>query len=87
MTDGDLELQHLFSDYSACLDQGEFAKWPAFFPEDCEYRIQPRENFSDVFDVGHHIDAIHRTEQGMTFKRRVRLFDSTWIKDSVIYPT
>jgi salicylate 5-hydroxylase small subunit len=48
MTDvssGYMALQNLYGDYSACLDQGDFEKWPEFFLDECEYRIQPRENY------------------------------------------
>jgi salicylate 5-hydroxylase small subunit len=40
-----MALQNLYSDYSACVDQGDFEKWPEFFLDECEYRIQPRENY------------------------------------------
>jgi len=45
VSSGYMALQNLYSEYSACLDQGEFEKWPEFFLEECEYRIQPRENY------------------------------------------
>lgn len=31
--------------YAACLDAGDFARWPDFFTPDAFYRIQGRENF------------------------------------------
>src|SRR5215475_9710481 len=42
---GYVALLNLYSEYSACLDEGEFEKWPEFFLDECEYRIQPRENY------------------------------------------
>jgi salicylate 5-hydroxylase small subunit len=45
VSSGYMALQNFYSEYSACLDQGDFEKWPEFFLEECEYRIQPRENF------------------------------------------
>ena len=45
VSSGYMALQNLYSDYSACLDQGDFEKWPEFFLDECEYRIQPRENY------------------------------------------
>jgi salicylate 5-hydroxylase small subunit len=45
MSSGYMVLQNLYGEYSACLDQGEFEKWPEFFLDECEYRIQPRENY------------------------------------------
>lgn len=49
MTDRDrllllLELQVLYAEYCACLDEERFADWPAFFTDPCTYRIVPREN-------------------------------------------
>ena len=154
MSDGYLELQNLYGDYSACLDDGDLDKWPEFFTEECEYRIQPRENyegnmplsimwleskgmlkdrvygvrntlyhdpyyqrhivsaprvlgvdgdvirseanylvlrtkrdeFSEVFNVGRYIDTVHRTNAGLRFKVRLCIFDSEWIRNSIIYP-
>jgi salicylate 5-hydroxylase small subunit len=40
-----MALQNLYSDYSTCVDQGDFERWPEFFLDECEYRIQPRENY------------------------------------------
>lgn len=37
-------LQRLYDDYSACLDAGEFDRWPDFFTDDCRYRVQSAEN-------------------------------------------
>jgi salicylate 5-hydroxylase small subunit len=45
VSSGYMALQNFYSEYSACRDQGDFEKWPEFFLEECEYRIQPRENF------------------------------------------
>jgi salicylate 5-hydroxylase small subunit len=45
MSAGYVVLQNLYGDYSACLDDGDFEKWPEFFLDECEYRIQPRENY------------------------------------------
>jgi salicylate 5-hydroxylase small subunit len=39
-----LELQQLYADYAACLDDGRMSDWPGFFIEDCHYRLVPREN-------------------------------------------
>jgi salicylate 5-hydroxylase small subunit len=39
-----MDVLALYGDYSACLDEGDFERWPDFFLDDCEYRIQPREN-------------------------------------------
>lgn len=39
------ELQGLYADYCACLDERRFDEWPQFFTEDCLYKLIPRENF------------------------------------------
>ena len=40
-----LELEALYADYVAALDEERFEDWPEFFVADCTYRIVPRENF------------------------------------------
>ena len=40
-----LELEELYADYVACLDEERFEEWPEFFTDDAIYRIVPRENF------------------------------------------
>jgi salicylate 5-hydroxylase small subunit len=40
-----LELQTLYADYCACIDEGRYSDWPDFFVEDCVYKIIPRENY------------------------------------------
>ncbi|MGQ7932659.1 aromatic-ring-hydroxylating dioxygenase subunit beta [Paraburkholderia sp. D1E] len=149
-----LEVLALHSEYSACLDAGEFERWPDFFIDQCDYRIQSRENFdaklplsimwlegkgmmldrvygvretlyhdpyyqrhvvstprivaatdeeihtetnyivirtkrdtfSELFNVGRYIDTIRRTPDGLKFKARTCVFDSEWIRNSIIYP-
>jgi 3-phenylpropionate/cinnamic acid dioxygenase small subunit len=41
-----LELEALYADYVACLDEERFEEWPEFFTDDALYRIIPRENFA-----------------------------------------
>jgi len=40
-----LELEALYAEYAACLDDDELERWPEFFATDCRYEIIPRENF------------------------------------------
>ena len=40
-----LELDALYADYTACLDDGDYDAWPEFFTETCLYKIIPRENY------------------------------------------
>ena len=39
-----LELEELYAEYAGCLDEERFEDWPAFFTDDCIYKIIPREN-------------------------------------------
>jgi salicylate 5-hydroxylase small subunit len=39
-----LDLQQLYAEYAACLDEGRMSDWPRLFIEDCHYRLVPREN-------------------------------------------
>jgi salicylate 5-hydroxylase small subunit len=38
------ELDALYADYAAALDQQRYQDWLKFFTEDCNYKIQSREN-------------------------------------------
>lgn len=40
-----LALQALYTDYALALDAGDLDRWPLFFTEACQYRLQSRENF------------------------------------------
>lgn len=39
------EVEALYADYAAVLDDGPLEGWPALFTEDCDYRVIPRENW------------------------------------------
>jgi salicylate 5-hydroxylase small subunit len=149
-----LDVIALHSEYIACIDAGDFERWPDFFTDNCDYRIQARENFdaklplcimwlegkgmlrdrvygvretlyhdpyyqrhivsmprirsadaheiraetnylvvrtkrdsfSELFNVGRYIDTIERTPKGLKFRTRECVFDSEWIRNSIIYP-
>ena len=53
MTDSQtyLDIVRLYSDYAAAVDSAQWEKWVEFFVEDCEYKIQPRENFERGFPL------------------------------------
>ncbi len=46
-----LDLIRLYSDYAAAVDSAQWDKWVEFFVEDCEYKIQPRENYDRGFPL------------------------------------
>ena len=39
------EIDRLNAEYAAALDERRFDDWPAFFTEECNYKVQARENF------------------------------------------
>jgi len=39
-----LELTGLYAAYAHAVDSGKWELWPAFFIDECSYRLQPREN-------------------------------------------
>jgi anthranilate 1,2-dioxygenase small subunit len=47
-----LELAELYADYAHCLDSDELERWPAFFTEDCFYRITSAENYEAGLPLG-----------------------------------
>ena len=46
-----LEVIRLYGDYAAVVDSAQWEKWVEFFAEDCEYKIQPRENYERGFPL------------------------------------
>jgi 3-phenylpropionate/cinnamic acid dioxygenase small subunit len=40
-----LEVEELYADYVACLDEERFEEWPDYFTDTCLYKVVPRENF------------------------------------------
>ncbi len=46
-----IDLLRLYGDYAAAVDSAQWDKWVEFFVDDCEYKIQPRENFERGFPL------------------------------------
>ncbi|MDB5952343.1 MAG: uncharacterized protein JWR65_4198 [Massilia sp.] len=46
-----LDLLRLYADYSAAVDAGDWERWVDFFTEECEYKVQPRENHERGFPL------------------------------------
>jgi len=46
-----IAVARLYSDYVAAVDSGDWDRWVEFFVDDCEYKIQPRENFERGFPL------------------------------------
>ncbi|NBX54509.1 MAG: salicylate hydroxylase [Betaproteobacteria bacterium] len=45
------QLQALYTDYALVIDAGQWEDWPAFFIDECEYKLQPRENHERGFPL------------------------------------
>lgn len=41
-----VRLQEMFEDYAMVLDEEEYESWPAFFEDECTYKITSSENFN-----------------------------------------
>jgi salicylate 5-hydroxylase small subunit len=46
-----LALARLYADYAAAVDAADWDRWVDFFTEDCEYKVQPRENHERGFPL------------------------------------
>jgi 3-phenylpropionate/cinnamic acid dioxygenase small subunit len=64
-----LELEELYAEYVACLDEERFEEWPEFFTDDAIYRIVPRENF----ERGLPIATLHCESKGYLKDRVVAI--------------
>ena len=45
------ELTRLYAEYAAAVDSAQWDKWTELFTENCEYKVQPRENFERGFPL------------------------------------
>jgi salicylate 5-hydroxylase small subunit len=45
------QLQALYTDYALAVDSGHWDIWPEFFTDECEYKLQPRENHERGFPL------------------------------------
>ena len=45
------ELTQLYTDYAAAVDAKDWDRWVEFFSEECEYKVQPRENHERGFPL------------------------------------
>ncbi|MDX3905784.1 MAG: aromatic-ring-hydroxylating dioxygenase subunit beta [Pigmentiphaga sp.] len=46
-----LDVARMHADYAAVVDGGRWEEWPEFFLDECEYKIQPRENFEHGYPL------------------------------------
>lgn len=45
------ELMQLYGNYAAAVDAEDWDKWVDFFAEECEYKVQPRDNYERGFPL------------------------------------
>lgn len=58
-------LRDFYDDYYTVLDDVRLDEWPAFFTEDCIYRVIPRENY----EAGYTLSTIYAESRGMLTDR------------------
>ena len=58
-------LRDFYDDYYTTLDDVRLDEWPAFFTEDCTYRVIPRENY----EAGYTLSTIYAESRGMLVDR------------------
>lgn len=46
-----LDVQNLYTDYTNAVDNNDWEAWANLFVEDCEYKVQPRENHERGFPL------------------------------------
>jgi salicylate 5-hydroxylase small subunit len=46
-----MALAQLYADYAAAVDANDWDRWAGFFTEQCEYKVQPRENYERGFPL------------------------------------
>ena len=46
-----MNLNKLYADYVAAVDSKDWFAWTELFADDCEYKVQPRENFERGFPL------------------------------------
>jgi len=69
------EVETLYADYAAALDDNELERWPEFFVEDCLYKLVPRENWERKLPV-----ALMLCESRAMLKDRV-----TAVRNTAVY--
>ena len=69
-----LEIEDLYAEYCAALDDGRYEDWPELFTEECLYRIVPRDNF----DRGLPIALMHCESRGMLRDRVVAVRETAY---------
>ena len=69
-----LEVEDLYAEYCAALDEGRYEDWAALFTEDCLYRIVPRDNH----ERGLPLAIMHCESRGMLLDRIVAIRETSY---------
>jgi 3-phenylpropionate/cinnamic acid dioxygenase small subunit len=69
-----LEIEDLYAEYCAALDDGRYEDWPELFTEACLYRVVPRDNY----DRGLPIALMHCESRGMLRDRVVAVRETAY---------
>ncbi len=75
-----LEIEDLYSEYCAALDEGRYEDWAALFTEDCLYRIVPRDNHQRGLPLA----LMHCESRGMLLDRVVALRETSYYAPRVL---
>jgi 3-phenylpropionate/cinnamic acid dioxygenase small subunit len=76
-----LELETLYADYTACLDEERFEAWPDFFTDDCTYKIIPRENFERGLPLATWLcESRGMLEDRVVMIRKTGVYGPRWIR-------
>jgi salicylate 5-hydroxylase small subunit len=70
------DLTQFYAAYTSVLDNAEWKKWPDFFADVCEYKVQPRENHERGFPLC----TMHFISKGM-LKDRIYGIEETLFHD------
>jgi 3-phenylpropionate/cinnamic acid dioxygenase small subunit len=69
-----LEVEDLYAEYCASLDEGRYEDWASLFTEECLYRIVPRDNH----DRGLPLAIMHCESRGMLEDRVVAIRETSF---------
>jgi anthranilate 1,2-dioxygenase small subunit len=77
-------VERLLAEYAGCIDDDELERWPAFFTEDCVYRILTRDGYRNRWPAG----VLHCEGRGMLgdrilSMRRANIFEPHWYRHLV----
>jgi anthranilate 1,2-dioxygenase small subunit len=54
-TEARIAIEELLREYAACIDDGRYEQWPAFFTDECRYQIIPAESHEQGYVSGFYL--------------------------------